>query len=167
VLLTSAIVLFACLLWSASASALPGRAHVFGSTFEGTGENAFSSAQGVAVNESTGEVYVVDAGHERVEAFKSDGKGGYEFVSAIAVPGPEVIAIDNAASSPSHGDIYVSGVEKPLKKGEELEAEAERNFIYKLTATGDKNLQKTDLQNERKNRQRRRRNGHRRIRSRT
>lgn len=135
---SAAAVLLACLLWSASASALPGRAHVFGSTFEGTGENAFSNAKGVAVNESTGEVYVVDAGGERVEAFKSDGEGGYEFVSAITVPGPEAIAIDNAASSPSHGDIYVSGVEKAPKKGEELEPEAERNFIYKFTATGEK-----------------------------
>lgn len=136
-LLAGAALSFACLAWSAPALALVQRGHVFGSTFEGTGEHAFTQATGVAVNDATGEVYVVDAGHERVERFKPSG-GEYEFVSEFAVPGPEGIAIDNDVSSPSHGEVYVAGVEKAPKKGEQLEAGAERNFVYKFTATGEK-----------------------------
>jgi hypothetical protein len=143
-LLVAAGFLCACLLWSASASALVQRGHVFGSTFEGTAEHAFNKATGVAVNESTGEVFVVDPAHERVEAFKPDGKGGYEFSLEFGVPGAEAIAIDNSASSPSHGDVYVSGVEKKPAKGEVLEP-GERNFVYKFTADGTTKLYKKQV----------------------
>jgi hypothetical protein len=128
--------LLCALAWTGSASALIHRGHVFGSTFEGAGEQAFGNASGIAVNESTGEVYVVDAGHERVERFAPNGSGGFEFVSEWSVPNPEGIAIDNDLSSPSHGDVYVPGVEKAPKKGEE--PETERNWLYKYTATGEK-----------------------------
>jgi hypothetical protein len=135
-LLVTAVGLLCALAWTGSASASIHRGHVFGSTFEGSGEQAFSNASGVAVNESSGEVYVVDAGHERVERFAPDGSGGFQFVSEWSVPNPEGIAIDNDLSSPSHGDVYVPGVEKAPKKGEE--AETERNWLYKYTATGEK-----------------------------
>src|ERR1700694_5837119 len=98
-LLGGAILICALLLGSGSASALVQRGHVFGSTFEPTGEGAFAKASGIAVNEATSELWVVDAGHERVEHFKPNGAGGYEFVAAVPVPGAEAIAIDNAAGS--------------------------------------------------------------------
>lgn len=118
----------AALLWTASASAFVHRGHVFSSTFEGAGAEAFTNATGVAVSEATGEVYVVDPGHERVERFKQNGTGGYAFVSEFTVPGPAAIAIDNDAASPSYGDIYVSGVSK---KGEQ-----EVNYVYKFRLAG-------------------------------
>lgn len=130
----------ATLLWSTSASALIHRGHVFATTFEGAGENAFTNPSGVAVNETSGEVYVVDGGHERVESFKPDGKGGFEFVAAFPVPGAATIAIDNAAASPSHGDVYVTGVNKAPKKGEVLEEEP--SYVYKFTAAGEKLFKK-------------------------
>ncbi|MCW3031589.1 MAG: hypothetical protein JWM66_1722 [Solirubrobacterales bacterium] len=138
VLLAAAVALCCSLLWSASASALIHRGHVFGSTLEGAGEHAFKAA-GVAVNESTGEVYVADAAHGRVDAFKPNGAGGYEFVIALAVPAPQAVAVDNDPSSPSHGDIYVAGVKE---KAEELELEPERNFIYKFAPSGEKIFKK-------------------------
>ena len=117
------------LLSTAPASALVHRGHVFGTTFEGSGANAFTSAGGVAVNESTSEVYVTDPAHERVERFKPNGAGGYEFAGEIKkVPGASSIAIDNDPSSPSHGDVYVAGF--PKKEEEEL------TFLYKFTPNG-------------------------------
>ena len=95
-------------LWLAAAAALSQRGHVFGSTLEGTGAQAFGNASGVAVNESTGEVYVADVAHGRVESFKPNGSGGYEFAFEILVPHPEAIAIDNDLTSASHGDLYVA-----------------------------------------------------------
>jgi hypothetical protein len=128
-----------CLLWSSSASALVERGHVFGSTLEGTGEAAFAKAAGVAVDEATGTVYVsvprTGPGASRVEAFAPDGKGGYEFISQLAVPAPGAIAVDNDPSSLSFGDIYVAGV---ASSSEELELEPERNDIYKFASNGEK-----------------------------
>lgn len=138
-LVAASVVAWGCLLWSASASALIQRGHVFGSTLEGSGENAFAKASGVAVNESTGEVYVSDPAHGRVESFKPDGKGGYEFAFALPVPDPGAIAIDNDVSSPSHGDVYVAGLEK---KSEELELEPQRNFLYKFAPPSEKPIYK-------------------------
>jgi hypothetical protein len=135
-LATAAGVLCA-LAWTGSASALVHRGHVFGSTFEGTGEQAFAKATGVAVNEKTGEVYVVDTPRERVERFKPEGSSGFKFVGEFSVPNPAGIAIDNDTSSPSFGDVYVPGIEKAPKKGEAPEEE-ERNWLYKYTASGEK-----------------------------
>ena len=127
------------LVWSASASALLSRGHVFAGTFEGAGPESFSAPGGVAVDEASGEVYVVDSGHERVERFKPDGGGGYEFVGEFKVPSAGAIAIDNSssASDPSKGDVYVAGAEE---KGATPE---ERDFLYKFTATGGKIFKKS------------------------
>ena len=67
------------------AQALPSRGHTFAGTFEGLGEHALEQADGIAVDEATGEVYVADrsAPHEQVERFRPNGKGGYEFVSCV------------------------------------------------------------------------------------
>ena len=122
-----------------SASALLGRGHVLAGTFEGAGAQAFSGPSGVAVDEASDEVYVVDSGHERVERFRSGAGGAYEFLGEFKVPSPGAIAVDNstAGSDPSHGDVYVVGGEE---KGVSPE---QRDVLYKFTATGEKVYKKT------------------------
>ena len=123
------------MLWCASAQALVARGHVFGFSFAGAGGGAgeLSGPAGVAVNEATGDVYVVDRANNRVERFGpngefiaawgwgvKDGKEEYEICESgcqagIAGDGkgqfdsPEAIAVDNStsASDPSRGDVYV------------------------------------------------------------
>jgi hypothetical protein len=97
-----------------SAPALAARGHVFSSAFgkAGSGNGEFSEPSGVAVNESSGDVYVVDKGNNRVEYFTAS--GGYlgQFNGSGSLPGegsgfplgvfpgqffaPEGIAIDNS-----------------------------------------------------------------------
>ncbi len=57
------------------APALAQREHVFSSSFgsEGTGNGQFSRPGAIAVNESTGDVYVIDRGNGRVEIFSATG----------------------------------------------------------------------------------------------
>jgi DNA-binding beta-propeller fold protein YncE len=121
-----------------SADALLGRGFVFGGSFEGAGAQGFAGVDGVAVDDASGAVYVVDAGHERVEWF-TPSTGGYEFAGEVKVPSPGAIAIDNSASAadPSRGDVYVVGAEE---KGEEAE---ERDYLYKFTANGEKIFKKS------------------------
>jgi DNA-binding beta-propeller fold protein YncE len=70
-----------------------------------------SSPGGVAVNQSTGDVYVVDQGNERVEYFSSTGvylgKWNGSATPAGEFSSPSAIAVDNDPSSPSRGDVYV------------------------------------------------------------
>jgi DNA-binding beta-propeller fold protein YncE len=68
------------LLWAAPASALSQRGHVFSTSFgkKGPAAGQVSSPSGVAVNESTGDVYVVDSANNRVDRFSSTGT----FISA-------------------------------------------------------------------------------------
>ena len=98
---------------SAPASALPAQGHVFGSAFgsPGPGEGQFVGPTQVAVSEASGEVYVVDEGGERVEAFKPTSAGGYEFVAQFKVHTPGAIAVDNSSAEgdPSRGDVFVAG----------------------------------------------------------
>lgn len=112
------------------------RLHVFERSFgePGSGVGQLEDPTGVAVNDTTGDVYVADSGNDRVDDFGSDGifvrawgggvAGGVGFqvctvtcqkgVSGVA-PGeferPEGIAVDNsgktAAEDPSVGDVYV------------------------------------------------------------
>ncbi len=97
--------------------------HVFSSAFAGSGGQALSGPAGVAVNDETGDVYVVDRGHNRVEEFNSTGSEALaEFNGAAAPTGvfsaPEAIAVDNckvvfggrctALEDPSVGDVYVT-----------------------------------------------------------
>ncbi len=122
--------------WCAPASGLIGRGHVFASTFEGAGESHLVDPTGVAVDEASGEVYVVDRvkPHERVERFKPNGTGGYEFVEAFDVKSPEDIAVDNSTSEsdPSRGDVYVVGAE------EEGASPEEHGVLYKYDPATDK-----------------------------
>lgn len=119
------------MLSSQAAVALPSRGHVFQTTFSGTGEQALRRPDGIAVDESTGEVYVADRvpAHEQVERFKPDGEGGYEFVSAFKVKSPAAIAVDNSSDleDPSRGDVYVVGAE------EEEAGPEEHTVLYKYS----------------------------------
>jgi NHL repeat len=110
----------------APASALIHRGHVFASAFgqAGAGQGQFDRPSGVAVDEASGALYVLDAGNERVEVFSPDGAGGYAFSSEFKVRSPIAIAVDNSASTsdPSRGEVYVVG-------GKEKEAEAEAHEV--------------------------------------
>jgi DNA-binding beta-propeller fold protein YncE len=100
----------------ASTSALATRGHVLGYSFggAGNGDGEFEGPAGVAVNELTGNVYVVDQGNDRVEEFDSTGNYLSQFAGGAAPSGalssPTGIAIDNSTESlvdPSAGDVYV------------------------------------------------------------
>jgi DNA-binding beta-propeller fold protein YncE len=92
-----------------SAPALALESHVFSSSFSGSGANALSDPQGVAIDQSTGDVYVVDSANDRVEIFSASGA----FISAFGSKGtgngqfenPTQIAIDNSTGLP--GNVYV------------------------------------------------------------
>jgi hypothetical protein len=92
----------------------------------------------VAVDEATGEAYVVDPGNQRIERFTPNGSGGYEFASEFKVDSPGAIAVDNSTSStdPSKGDVYVAGTKEPAGEA------SERDYIYKFTASGEKLFKK-------------------------
>jgi DNA-binding beta-propeller fold protein YncE len=138
---------------SATASALSQRGHSFAFSFASKGQSAgrLSHPAGVAINEATGEVYVADAGNNRIERFNaagefiaawgwgvSDGKGEYEICTSGCGAGlagegqaqlnaPDAIAIDNSrsAADPSRGDVYVLA-----------DTAAQNNRIEKFSAAG-------------------------------
>jgi DNA-binding beta-propeller fold protein YncE len=115
----------AVLAWGAGVASATERGHAFGGSFgeSGTGTGQLSGPSDVAVNEATGEVYVVDHGNNRVEIFTATG----EYVGQFSGPeaptgefsGPTEIAIDNSchlqkltgsackAADPSNEDVYV------------------------------------------------------------
>ena len=109
------------------ASALPAQGHTFGFAFgsPGAGEGQFVNPTEVAVDEATNELYVVDEGGERVEAFKPGSSGSYEFVAQFKVHTPGAIAVDNstAEGDSSRGDVFVAGA------SEKGAAADERNLI--------------------------------------
>jgi hypothetical protein len=106
---------------------------VFGKSFENSAGGSLSDPAAVAVNEASGDVYVLDKGANRVVRFGPDHKfietwgfgvrnGSKEYQQCHAgeecLPGiagvnheqfdePDAIAVDNASGSPSHGDVYV------------------------------------------------------------
>ncbi len=123
-----------------ASSASIDRGHVFGSTFgsAGSDDGEFQAPTGVAVDEATGEVYVVDSGNERVETFRPNSGEGYEYVSQFKVRSPGAIAVDNStsASDPSRGDVYVVAAE-------EKEAEpVERDVVYEYSPAEGKVVHK-------------------------
>jgi hypothetical protein len=71
-----------------------------------------SDPTGIAVNEKTKEIDVIDAGHNRVERFSSSGAYEGQFdgaeTPAASFSNPNAIAVDDDPSSPSYGDLYVS-----------------------------------------------------------
>jgi hypothetical protein len=89
---------------------------------EGTEPGKFKGPAGIAVNNETHNVYVVDRGNDRVQEFNEQGQylaefngSGLNLNEGIDKPpapleNPEAIAIDNDPSSPSHGDVYVEDI---------------------------------------------------------
>ena len=131
------------LAWSRTpASALVDRGHEFSTAFgeAGSGPGQFSDPTEVAVDEASGDVYVVDTGDERVEIFSPDGSGGYAYASEFTVRKPGAIAVDNStdADDPTRGDVYVVG-----SKEKEAEPE-ERDFIYEYSPSA-KEVRKSSL----------------------
>lgn len=112
-----------------AASALLARGHVFEGTFgrAGAGDGELARPSGVAVSESSGDVFVVDAGNERVEVFKPAAAGGYEYASQFKVHAPGAIAVDNSTSEgdPTRGDVYVAGAEEKESQ--------ERDVVYEYS----------------------------------
>jgi hypothetical protein len=136
-----AVALFATavlLLLSPPAHALSQRGHEFKEsfTFEQFGRDSLTSPSAIAVDEETGDVYVLDQSNNRVLRFGPNhefmqawgygvskaGGEAYEVCEAAeasechaGIPGykkeqfdaPVAIAVDNASKSPSKGDVYV------------------------------------------------------------
>ncbi len=132
-LLAVAVAIAVALVWGpASAWALAGPGHVYGGTFgtAGSGAGELDGPSGVAVDEASGDVYVVDAGNERVEVFAPNGSGGYAYASEFKVRSPNgAIAVDNstAGTDATRGDVYVVGSKE---KDAELE---EHEVIYEYS----------------------------------
>jgi DNA-binding beta-propeller fold protein YncE len=98
------------------ASAQATEVHVFQGSFgsEGNGPGQFKAPFGVAVNDATHNVYVVDSANNRVQEFNSTGSTVLgEFDGSVAPTGafsePTQIAVDNSGDplDPSAGDVYV------------------------------------------------------------
>jgi hypothetical protein len=90
--------------------------HVFAGSFgsKGSGSGQFKAPTGVAVNEVTHDVYVVDSENNRVQEFNSTGSTVLgEFNGSAAPTGsfsePTQIAVDNSSNplDPSKEDVYV------------------------------------------------------------
>jgi DNA-binding beta-propeller fold protein YncE len=154
-----------CLLGTLTASpALAVRVHVFGGAWgwgvlngkeelqrctttcqpgrAGSGDGQLSEPEGIAVDEATGDVYVLDQGNDRVEFFSAAGgfvgqfNGSGKFANEEGKEAPEPIfigeaatndggiAVDNDSASPSFGDVYVST------------GEGDQMAVDKFSATG-------------------------------
>ena len=84
-----------------------GQTHPFQSAFTGgdTPAGSLSTADKVAVRQSTGNVYVIDKGHGVVDTF--DGSGSYvSQVGTFGFGGDPDLAVDNSATA-SEGHLYV------------------------------------------------------------
>jgi DNA-binding beta-propeller fold protein YncE len=117
----------------AGAPALAVQGHIFSGAFgsKGSGEGRLSEPSDIAVNETTGDVYVADSGNSRVEYFTAAGAYAGQFngsgelpveersaptgrFSTLVVEGeskyrePLEVAVDNDPESPSFGDVYVA-----------------------------------------------------------
>jgi hypothetical protein len=114
-----------------TAPAFATKAHIFAFAF-GSGE--LQGPQGIAVNETTGNVYVVDPGAAQISEYSESGTPLSQFDGAAAPTGaleaPKDIAVDNSKNplDPSEGDVYVSGEVKVA--GEAV------HVIYKFSEGG-------------------------------
>ncbi len=101
--------------------ALAGEIHIFSGSFgsKGTGPGQFEEPTGIAVNDTTHNVYVVDTNNNRVQEFNATGSTVLGEFNGSATPskafvspgGTSGIAIDNSGKTPledpSVGDVYV------------------------------------------------------------
>jgi NHL repeat len=130
------LALLACFTGSSLAETGHGYAGLsFGS--KGTAAGQMEDPAGVAVNDKTGDVYVVDKGNNRIDEFEANGTfirawgwgvgtglGGFETCTEVLgckagvagtgagqLDAPEAIAVDNDATSASKEDVYVTNTE--------------------------------------------------------
>ena len=120
--LISLCVVVGGLLFVWSAPALAQREHAFSASFggAGSGNGQLSRPGAIAVNESTGDVYVIDRGNGRVEQFSATGVYIGQFDGSASPTGKfswaaedleeGAITVDNSTNplDPSAGDVYVS-----------------------------------------------------------
>lgn len=87
----------------------------------GSGNGELSAPDGVAVDQTTGDIYVVDTGNDRVEKFNSSGEYLLQFNGSDALGGPfespSAVAVD-----PTTEDVYV--------------ADSGHNVVDRFTSTG-------------------------------
>jgi NHL repeat len=106
-LVVSITTTLAALLLAFSAQALATTGHRFVGQFGGPGSAAgsFAGPAGVAIQQSTGDVYVADQGNNRVEKFSAGGELLLSFggTAAGSFSGPTGVAVD-----PTSGDVYVT-----------------------------------------------------------
>jgi hypothetical protein len=147
-----------------SADALSQRGHTLLGSFgkEGSGAGEIKEPRGVAVNESTGDIYVVDGGNARIDQFNSkhefkaafgfgvaNGEHKYQICTTTCLPGQaaaakgemynaQSIAVDNSTNpkDPSKGDVYVEIPEFEVTVGNH-EVVHEFGAITKLQANGE------------------------------
>jgi DNA-binding beta-propeller fold protein YncE len=107
-------------------AAQPGHVFAFAFGSRGTGDGQFNTPSGVAVNDSSGDVYVSDSSEGRLQEFEPAFNGAGELVNEIflrevKLGSPGEIAVDNcthegapcsASEDPSVGDVYVVGAKK-------------------------------------------------------
>jgi len=102
------VLLAASLLLSAPALAISQRGHEFSFAF-----GSFADPAGVGVSATTGDVYVSDLSHKRVQQFEPVVEGervvNEKYLREIKVGAPGAIAVDNSTEGedPSRGDVYV------------------------------------------------------------
>src|SRR3954447_19373005 len=71
------------------------------------GVGSCNNPRGVAVDFETGNLYVADSGNDRIDIFKNNGTE-VGTPASFPVTDPQWIAVDNAATSASHHDVYLS-----------------------------------------------------------
>ncbi len=108
----------------------------------GIGTGHCSGPHGLAVDTEDALVYVADSGNDRVQVFESDGTFVPPPISAGQLSKPAWVAVDNAAASPSHHDLYASTegfvVKKFKPNGEFLESIGEQgNGVCQLEREND------------------------------
>ena len=125
------------------------RGHVFSFSFSepGPAQGQLQHPAGVAVDNETGEVFVADRNDGRLEEFTPhyNGKGELieeEYKGKCRVAYPEDVAVDNSASSPSKGDVYVVGSNKEGLESIKEEEPPEGFWVYKCKPGEEKPIAK-------------------------
>jgi DNA-binding beta-propeller fold protein YncE len=124
----------------APAFALSQRGHEFSFAFgsKGQGADEFEHPSGIAVNDTTGDVYVADRGNNRVLELEPQGEGTPKEIKSLSVPYPVDVAVDNSteAGDPSAQDVYVIGETAAEAKELQPEETPEVLIVYKFSRKG-------------------------------
>lgn len=145
---TGALCVLACCLGLAFsvAPAQAGTIHIFSGSFgsKGSGSGQFEEPTGIAVNDVTHDVYVVDSANNRVEEFNATGSTVVSEFNGSATPsgafespgGTSGIAVDNSGKTvledPSVGDVYV------IDRGHKVIDKFSESGVYLGQLTGTK-----------------------------